>query len=117
MCRRLPCPLALLLALSAAACTSSTTSPTAVTSTAVVPQRAGRAVVSADVLSFVMLELPYSNGWAYAPQVRLAVPSGGIGVTVTRMEFDIPGLGRAPGCSASKRVNAGNWRDLLGTDY
>jgi hypothetical protein len=73
-----------------------------------------------EVESFTMIEFQYPSApdfWFYAPQLRVRANSGGSGVAITRMEFDIPGLGAAPPCNTDIRVDAGAPIDLFREIY
>jgi hypothetical protein len=80
--------------------------------------RASTAVLTVD--SFSIIEFTYptaTNFWYYAPQVRVRVSGDAGEATISRMEFDIPGLGAMPPCNSGFRLNKGEQLDLFTEVY
>jgi hypothetical protein len=73
--------------------------------------------LSLSILSATMIEFQETDGaWTYAPQLQVTETSGRTAITVTSVQFSVPGLGRIPGCLATKRVGPGGTLDVFGVD-
>jgi hypothetical protein len=74
--------------------------------------------VAASIASFSVVEVQSvpGGGWYYAPQLRIAA-TGNIGITVTSLHFEIPGLLPAPLTCGAWHVNAGTSGDLFREIY
>ncbi len=74
---------------------------------------------SVQVAAFRMIEFQYpsSGRWHYAPQLTLVGPAEGLSDVITRITFEIPGLGRIPPCNAFLVLNSGQTMDLFTEIY
>ena len=109
----------LVLVIAFAACSANTDVGTyPVTYLPASPARASSAVLTVD--SFSIIEFTYptaTNFWYYAPKVQVHVSGDAGQATISRMEFDIPGLGAAPPCNSGFRLNKGEQLELFTEIY
>ncbi len=71
---------------------------------------------SVQISTFYMIEFknPSEPGlWQYAPKLTLVGPDAGTSDAITRISFEIPGVGRIPSCNTLLVLNPGQRVDLF----
>ncbi len=70
--------------------------------------------VQVEVFYMIGFENPSSPGvWNYAPKLTLVGPAAGASDAITRISFEIPGVGRIPSCNTLLVLNSGQRMDLF----